>query len=199
MHPLSPPISDCEHTSGYRQIEGNDVYHECKSCHETFKHQYNESGVCGICQHVCSHSAGFEEIDREQHKCTICNATGSHNLESDNNVYHFCSQCSFAEDHDYRQVGGHCVICNHDCDHDGKKSGECDFCQIKLGEHVHDDGSCNYVDETCHECFSCKKTFPHEWVNGYCNICRYSCPVCQGGNLESGSTCPNCERVLSVD
>ena len=193
--PPLPPISDCEHTSGYCQIEGNDVCHECKSCHETFEHHYDESGVCDICQYKCSHSAEFEEIDREQHKCIICNATGSHNLESDNE-YHFCSQCSFAELHDYRQVGGHCVICNHDCDHDGEESGTCKFCEIMLGEHEHNiGGCCIYVDETLHECFSCKKTFPHEWDNGYCNICLHSCPECHGGELEPGTPCPICGRV----
>ena len=196
MHPLSPPISDCEHTSGYCQIEGNDVYHECNSCHEPFEHHYDENGVCYICQYECSHSAGFEEIDREQHKCTICNATGIHNLESDNNVYHFCSQCSFAEDHDYRQVGGHCVICRHDCDHGGADSGTCVFCEIMLGEHAHNiGGCCTYVDKTQHKCFSCEELLTHVWVNGYCNICNSPCPECRGGELVPGNPCTNCGRV----
>lgn len=199
--PPLPPISDCEHTSGYCQIEGNDVYHECNSCHETFKHQYNESGVCDICHYECSHSAEFEWIDREQHRCTICNATRNHNFESDN-ARHFCSQCSFEESHDYRQVGGHCVICGHDCDHGGAESGTCVFCEIMLGEHAHNiEGCCIYVDKTRHKCFSCKEDLflPHEWVNGYCNICRNPCPECHGGELEPDTPCTNCGRVQQID
>ena len=196
--PPLPPISDCEHTSGYCQIEGNYVCHECKSCHETFEHQYNENGVCDICHYECSHSAGFECINLEQHECTICNATRNHNFESDNE-YHFCSQCSFAESHDYQQVGGHCVICGHDCNHGGAESGTCAFCQIKLGVHEHDAGSCIYVDETYHRCFSCNKPFPHDWDNGYCNICHNSCPKCHGGELAPGTQCTNCGRVQQID
>lgn len=202
--PPLPPISDCEHTSGYCQIEGNDVYHECKSCHEPFEHQYNESGVCDICQYECSHSAEFECIDPKQHKCTICNVvlphsyatngTGSPNRESDN-VSHFCSQCPFEEPHNYSQVGGHCVICGHACDHGGKESGDCGFCQIKLGEHEHNtQGCCIYVDENWHKCFSCETPFHHEWDNGYCNICNNQCPECHGGELEPGTPCPICGR-----
>lgn len=195
--PPLPPISDCEHTSGYCQIEGNDVRHECKSCHETFEHQYNESGVCDICQHVCSHSAGFDcGIYPEQHQCRICNAVLPHSYTANGAESHFCSQCSCVEPHDYKQDGGHCVICDYYCVHSDNGSGMCEFCQIMLGEHEHTtDGCCIYENETKHKCFSCKVLFPHVWVNGYCNICRYSCPECHGEELEPGTKCSICGRV----
>lgn len=200
----------------------------CEKCHKEHQgHQYNSSnpGECRICGATgkCSHPDGFRSKGDEKHackvcylefphvletvgtqdackKCTVCNATFSHEYEDG-----VCGVCGYACTHTkldelYRctETTHRCKICGKDIPHtfEFNKTGiyppPCGICSVcgyslkhsgitKLGDACTRDG-CNYVHTNHHFHFS---------SSSVCPTCGYEC-LHTANNIDSYGYCLDC-------
>lgn len=155
--------------------DGNEYTHYCEICQREEKHDWDKNGYCSTCSWQCPHGNIFH--------CDICgydcpHEWGKQERQSDQ---HYCQLCGDSEPHNYVSVDGkmRCSVCGWYCIHkqyDWSEEyffmeGKCFFC----GWECDHSSGWEYGGNFEHYCKMCKIPQSHNWNNGYCSDCYFSC------------------------
>ena len=158
-------------------------------------------GVCTECSYTCSHTGGTATC-KNKAECTVCKsaygevnpnnheqeAAWTQNATQHSKTYGCCGVVVVAQKN-HEWVNGVCSECAYTCGHTGgtatcTQKAVCTICQIAYGKTdiSNHTGTAQWKwDETNHsKLYNCCNSAevanePHEWENGVCVECNYTC------------------------
>ena len=187
-------------------------------------HEWN-NGVCYECVYVCEHEGGtatcssrpicticakYYGTTNPDNHTGVAIWYGEGNTETTHNKLYICCGADVVATEAHKWVDGVCAECGHVCAHNGgdakcNELATCEWCGEKYGELEPADHALEATwttkNTTTHELiYTCCDTVVvaaegHEWENGVCTECGYTCQHNTVADKWEDGVCTNCGLV----
>lgn len=158
--------------------------HLCNTCGWRFSHTFTADGDNPRTQHKCNACGYHEDHSFVDGVCTKCGYKCSHFIVVGSSRCDLCGKCWH-----YNWTNGKCVSCGIACPNTANHTcAACGTCGFSYPHDYSNNGGnhkcsvCNTVAEhswygiaSGHNCWDCDATGDHQFGNGVCTTCGYTC------------------------